>query len=107
MPKDIQKQIQAIAGKIAREYDPEKIILFGSQARGDSNYDSDVDLFIVKETPERRIDRARAVRQIIWGSGLPVDILVYTPQEVDRELGLEDFFIKNVTESGKVLYEKI
>lgn len=101
---DIEKKIQEVTAKIVEEYQPEKVILFGSWAWGKPGPDSDVDLFIVKNSPERRIDRARQVRSIIWGSGLPIDILVYTPQEVKRRLEFEDFFIEDVITKGRVLY---
>ena len=102
--KTIQKKILEITGKIAREFKPEKIILFGSYAWGKPNTDSDIDLFIIKKTKKRRIDRARLVHKIIWGSGFPIDLLVYTPEEVKRRLDLEDFFIEDVIYKGKILY---
>lgn len=102
--KEIQEKLQEITQKIVKEFQPEKIILFGSLVWGKPNEWSDLDLFIVKDMPQRRIDREREVRKIIWGSGLPVDILVYTPEEVKRRLALEDFFIEDIVKKGKVLY---
>lgn len=102
--EQIQEKIQELTQKIAKEFKPEKIILFGSYAWSKPGPDSDVDLFIIKNMPERRIERARRVREIIWGSGLPIDILVYTPGEVQRRLDFEDFFIEDIITKGKVLY---
>ncbi len=100
----IEKKISEFSDKIAREFKPNKIILFGSYAWGEPNSDSDIDLFIIKDTHERRIDRSRRVRKIIWDFGMPVDILVYTPQEVKQRMELEDFFIEDILNKGKVLY---
>jgi len=101
---DIEKKISEISNKIIREFKPDKIILFGSYAWGNPTGNSDLDLFIVKDMPERRIDRARKVRKIIRDLKVPVDILVYTPQEIKQRLDLEDFFIEDIINKGKVLY---
>lgn len=100
----IEQKLKEITEKIIKEFQPEKIILFGSRAWGNPKPDSDVDLFIVKESDERRIDRERAVQRILWGSRVPVDVLVYTPAEVKRRLWLEDFFIERIMKNGKTLY---
>lgn len=100
----MQEKIQEMANKIAQEFKPEKIILFGSYAWGEPHEDSDVDLFIVKDSSEKRIERARKARSAIWGMGVPVDILVYTPKEIRRRLEKGDFFIKDIIAKGKVLY---
>jgi predicted nucleotidyltransferase len=98
-------KINQIVKKIVVKYQPEKVILFGSYAWGKPNEDSDIDLFIVKETSERKIDRVREVRNIIWDSGLPIDILVYAPIEIKRRLEeFDDFFIKDISTKGKILY---
>lgn len=99
-----QEKIQEIAEKIAKEYQPEKIILFGSWAWGEPGPDSDVDLFIIKKTDKRRLERGVEVERILWGSGIPIDALIYTPQEVENRLRLEDFFFEDVVKNGKILY---
>ena len=108
MTKSQTKKLKEITDKIVKEYKPEKIILFGSWAWGKPGPDSDVDLFIVKQSADRRIDRARTVRKIIWdiiwNAGLAIDILVYTPKEVSRRLNLEDFFVEDIINKGQVLY---
>jgi len=102
-----REKIKEISDKIAREFKPERIILFGSYAWGKPHEDSDVDLFIIKDTDERRIERKRKVRKIIWGSGAPVDILVYTPNEVERRRNIGDFFIDDIVTNGTSLYSAL
>lgn len=98
--------IQKIVEKIRREYRPEKIILFGSYSYGKPTAESDVDLFIIKESDKRRIDRFCEVRRIIRGiKGISVQPVVFTKKEVAQRLRLEDNFFKEVLEKGEVLYE--
>lgn len=103
-PQITKSKIQDITRKIAKEFQPEKIILFGSHAWGTPGPDSDIDLFIIKDTKKRKIERAQEIHRILWGSKIPIDVLVYTPAEVERRLSLEDFFIEDVISKGKVLY---
>ncbi len=103
--RKIREEIQQLTDKIAREFRPEKVILFGSWAWGKPGPDSDVDLCVVKETPDtrefaRRIDRALYPRQ------LPIDILVYTPQGIERRLRVGDVFLRDILRKGKILYER-
>lgn len=97
--------IQKIVEKIRREYRPEKIILFGSYSYGKPTAESDVDLFIIKESDKRRIDRFCEVRRIIRGiKGISVQPVVFTKKEIAQRLRLEDNFFKEVLEKGEVLY---
>lgn len=102
----ITQKLQNITGKIAKEFQPEKIILFGSYAWGNPGPDSDVDLFIIKDTDQSRLDRGREVERIIYGSDFPIDVLVYTPAEIERRLQIQDFFIHDIITKGKVLWMK-
>ena len=99
-----ETEIHNVAQKVIQNYKPERIYLFGSFAWGKPTADSDVDLFIVKETQERKFDRQLKVRRIINGS-LPVDILVYNNKELQERLALGDFFVKTILEKGKLLYD--
>jgi predicted nucleotidyltransferase len=98
--------INRMVEKIKREYQPEKIILFGSYAWGKPSKHSDIDLFIIKDTTARRIDRAVEVRRILddENAEFPLDVLVYTPSEIKRRLEIEDDFIKDIIDKGKILY---
>jgi len=106
MPKTCQKEIKKITKQIVENYHPEKIILFGSYAWGKPNENSDVDLFIVKKTNKRKTDRHLEVDKILSDRNIPLDILVYTPQEIKNRMLLEDFFVKNIIQQGKTIYAR-
>ncbi|MCI0532766.1 nucleotidyltransferase domain-containing protein [bacterium] len=99
-----REKIQAVADKIAHEFEPEKIILFGSFAWGNPTEDSDVDLFVVKKSDKKRWEREYEIRRKIFPAGMPVDVLVYTPDELKKRLSVQDFFIKDILNKGTVLY---
>lgn len=102
----IEKQLNEITDKIVRQFEPEKIILFGSWAWGQPHQDSDVDLFIIKETERSTREVAREIDGALWGRTTPLDLLVYTPVQVEKRLRQHDFFVRDVMEKGKVLYER-
>lgn len=102
--KQIQEEINSITQQLIKKYKPEKIILFGSGARGKFGPDSDLDFFIVKnDTPYYGIDRMREVRQLIETS-LPCDFLIAKPTEIEERLFLGDPFVKEILYHGKILY---
>ncbi|MEW5766294.1 MAG: nucleotidyltransferase domain-containing protein [bacterium] len=99
--------IDYIVAKIIREIQPEKIILFGSYARGDFNQDSDIDLFIIKESKESSRMIRRKVDGLLWGRRFPMDIIVRKPAEVEWNFKAKNpFYLYHIFKNGKVLYEK-
>ena len=97
-------EIKKLCDEIAREFRPQKIILFGSHAYGNPQWDSDVDLLVImpfKGTPHRQ---AVAIRSRIE-AGMALDLLVRTPQQISRRLAMGDSFIREILEHGKVVYE--
>jgi len=103
--EEIREKIAEITDKIVREYQPEKIILFGSYAWGTPNKDSDIDLFIVKETDDTRV-AARKISGSIFPRYIAMDFIVYTPNQLKKELEIEEPFITKIMKAGKVLYER-
>ena len=106
--KKMRRLILEIVEQIKREYEPERIILYGSYAYGKPTADSDIDLLIVKETDKRRVDRFVEVKRLIYEPGRRISIspLVYTPKEVEERLALGDDFIEEVLTRGEVLYAR-
>jgi len=104
MEIDFEKEINNIASQIIEKYKPEKIILFGSAARGEKNLDSDADFLIIKkETPLYGADRIRELSRLI-DRNIPIDLLVYRPEEFEERLKMGDPFLKSVLKEGKILY---
>lgn len=102
--KQVEKEIQNITQQLIKKYKPEKIILFGSAAKGKFGPDSDLDFLIIKEqVPANGIERRWEVRKIIK-KGTPADFLVYRQEELDTCLRLEDPFITTILEEGQILY---
>jgi len=101
-----QEVIQRILNKLLIDYEPQKVILFGSYAYDHPGSDSDIDLLIIKETEERFIDRWVSVRRLLSDPRrmIPLEAIVLTPQEVSRHLANGDQFLADILEKGKVLY---
>lgn len=100
------QEIERIVKQIAEGYRPLKVILFGSYAWGEPTEDSDIDLLVVKETPERFIDRWVAVREMIADPKrrTPVEPIVVTPEELRRRIAVGDQFFQEIVQRGKLLY---
>ncbi len=99
--------IDYIVEKIVREIQPEKIILYGSYARGDFHKDSDVDLFIIKDSEEPSRLLRRKLDALLRGRRFPLDIRVRKPSEVEWNFRAKNpFYTHHVFKQGKVLYEK-
>jgi len=85
---------------------PEKIILFGSRARGDARPDSDFDLLVIQESDEPGYRRDAALYLALAGLNAPVDVLTYTPEEVRDWSAVPQAFITTAVREGKVVYER-
>ena len=99
-----ETQVREFVGRLAKEFSPQRVILFGSHARGNPTPESDVDLLVVMPTNKRTVQQALEIRLRI-SCPFPLDILVKTPQEVDRRLALHDCFMTTIINEGKTLYE--
>ena len=99
-------KISEIINKIVLGYNPDKIILFGSYAAGNPNDDSDLDLFVIKESDLPRPQRTVQVRKMLYGSMVPIDLIVYTPQEINDSKENKFSFVYKVLSTGKTLYER-
>ncbi len=100
------KKIRTVVRKLVDSFDPEKVILFGSYAYGQPTIDSDVDLLVIMESNERPAARASRVIGALRGKTFPLDVLVRTPEELERRLAIGDGFLREVMERGKVLYAR-
>lgn len=98
--------LSQITRRIVSEFAPNRIVLFGSQARGDSRPDSDVDLFIEMATPLRGPERAARVAALFGLRTWPLDVVVYTPEEVARLRARRGTLLEHIEQEGRVLYER-
>ena len=100
-----QKEIDSLCRQIVSKFKPQKVILFGSYAYGRPNEDSDVDLLVVMPHEGRNHQQAVKMRLGVQTS-MPLDLLVRTPEQVRERIEMEDFFMREIVEQGKVLYEE-
>jgi len=103
--KNRKRMIEGIVSAL-KAYDPERVYLFGSWARGEADRLSDIDLVIVKDTQAgffHRLQEAAACLPEDWG---PVDVLVYTPDELRRMEEEGNAFVEMLLEEGVLIYEK-
>jgi uncharacterized protein len=104
MEKISQTAISSSARQVARQFKPEKIILFGSYAYGQPTEDSDVDILVIM--PFKRCNPEKATE--IWMATkprFPIETMVRKPAELKKRLKMGDFFLREITEKGKMLYE--
>ncbi len=101
---DITGEIDDIKNQLVEKYQPEKIILFGSAAWGESDDVNDLDFFIIKkDVPYYGGDRLTELYRLM-NAHVAVDYIVYKPEEVEDRLSLGDPFIKKIINEGKLLY---
>jgi len=98
--------IRAVVQKIAENFFPDKIIIFGSYASGNPTPDSDLDLMVIMQTDLPRHKRAVPLRLLFRPTPCAMDILVFTPEEVSYWNGVTNHIITEVFASGKVVYER-
>jgi predicted nucleotidyltransferase len=97
-------RIAELTAHIAAEFHPARIVLFGSHARGKAGKDSDVDLLIILPFEGKAAAKAAEIRLKVR-PGFPVDLVVRTPQKVRERLAMGDGFLRDILETGTVLYE--
>ena len=99
-----QDTLNDIIRRVVEVAEPERIILFGSAARGEMNRHSDVDLLVVKDVADLRRLTAEIYRRL-YGVGAAVDIVMVTPQDVERYRDSHALVIKPALREGTVMYE--
>jgi len=105
-PPVTEERLREVVQRIVEAFNPERIIMFGSYARGEPTPHSDVDLLIVMEAGERPARRSARVAHVLLDVPFPIDILVRTPAELQHRLRIGDYFIQEILEQGQMLYER-
>ena len=102
----VQEKIDELVSRIVERFRPEKIILFGSHARGTAGQDSDADILVVMPVKGSKRKKATEIDVALVGLDLPVDVIVITPEELERNKNQIGTIIYPALKEGKVLYEK-
>lgn len=99
----ISKEIKFLGELIKERFTPLKIILFGSYAYGNPKEESDIDLLVIMETKEHYPKESAKIRLYLdehSSKVYPMEILVRSPQEIEKRIAQNDFFIKTILEKG-------
>jgi predicted nucleotidyltransferase len=104
--KDAQDIIARMVQRIVEEFKPDKVILFGSRAWGTARPDSDADLLVIMPVSGSRRKLAARIDLALAGMGLPKDIVLATPEEVQQYGDTVGAILYPALRKGKVLYER-
>jgi predicted nucleotidyltransferase len=98
--------VRDIVRRIVDTVQPEKVILFGSQARGDARHNSDFDVLVIKQSEEPRYRRSVPLYIALADLPVEVEVMVYTPEEVGEWSQVPQAFITTAVREGKTIYER-
>jgi len=102
----VNEKIDELVRRIVNRFHPEKVILFGSFARGTAGEDSDADVLVVMPVEGSKRKKANEIDVALVGIDLAVDVIVVTPEELERQKDQIGTIIYPALKEGKVLYEK-
>lgn len=103
---DVERDVlDEIVGRIVAAIHPIRIVLFGSRARGDAEERSDMDLLVIAESAKPRSRRAAPLYGTLSDILVPMDILVYSPGEVEEWRDVPQAFVTTALREGRTLYE--
>ena len=102
----IEEKIREMVRRIVEGFDPEKIYLFGSHARGDAGPDSDVDILVVMDVNGCKRDKQVEIRFALHDIRGAKDIIVVTPEEFDRRRDIVGTIVRPAVREGKLLYAR-
>ncbi len=102
--------LQDVVSATVDAVDPERIILFGSRARGDARPDSDLDLLVVEREPfagsRSRKQELKRIRRALWRFRVPIDVLIYSRDEIEEWRSSAHHVIGRSLREGVILYER-
>ena len=100
------RTIRTLVNHIARNFNPDEIILFGSHAYGKPHEWSDVDLLVVMETPKGEVKTIMEIADSLPPLPFSVDIIARSRAVINKRKKSGDFFLREITDKGKVLYAR-
>ena len=98
--------VRDIVRRIVDTAQPEKVILFGSQARGDARPGSDFDVLVIKDSDEPRHRRSIPLYVALADLPVEVEVMVYTPEEVEEWSEVPQAFVTTAVREGTTIYER-
>jgi predicted nucleotidyltransferase len=104
--ESIQEKIDEMVRRIVDRFKPQKIILFGSLARGNARYDGDADILVIMPVKGSKRKQATEIDVSLIGLDLPTDVIVVTPEELEKNRDRIGTIIYPAIREGKVLYER-
>ena len=99
------EHISTMINRIVRDFDPVQIILFGSHARGEANRNSDIDLLVVFSECADKRKTAVDIRRVLKDMPVPKDIIVSTPEELERKRDWVGSVLRYAQQEGITLYD--
>ncbi len=102
--RSTQEKINEMVRRIVKRFDPEQIVLFGSHAKGTAGPDSDVDLLIIMPVSGSKREKQIEIGVALHDIRIPMDIIVTTPEEVERRKNIVGTIIRPALREGEVIY---
>ena len=100
------QNVYELCDRIVQNFHPQKVILFGSYAYGAPTEDSDVDMLVIMPFEGRAVQKAVEIL-LATNPHFPIDLLVRTPDQIKTRVEMGDFFLREITKKGRVLYDSV
>lgn len=103
---DVQHVIERMGREIVAQFHPHLVILFGSHARGSATAESDADFLVVMDVVGTRREAANAIRRALGNREIPIDVIVVTPEQFERDRNTIGTLVRPAVAEGRVLFAR-